>query len=165
MGIATAFALAITFVLIVTVFKGVLAVPQQSVWIVEKMGKFDRTLEPGIFSVGETILNVPDYTATLSADYDRPIAEDTNLFVRADFPYTGRSHAYYASSSAPFHYSPNYGVVNLNVGVTKKKLSVAIYGKNLANNKKIIQYPLVNTVQEGYTLRPLTVGVTASYQF
>lgn len=124
-----------------------------------------RTNEPGIFTVGETILNVPDYTATLSADYDHPIGDDTNLFVRADFPYTGRAHAYYSSSSAPYHYSPNYGVLNLNMGVTRKKLTLGLYGKNLANNKKIIQYPLVNTVQEGYTLRPLTVGVTASYQF
>jgi outer membrane receptor protein involved in Fe transport len=123
------------------------------------------TLEPGIFTVGEEILNVPDYTATLSADYDRPIGDETNLFVRADFPYTGRSHAYYNSSTVANHISPNYGVLNLNVGVTRKKLSVGLYGKNLANNKKIIQYPSVNTVQEGYTLRPLTVGLTASYQF
>jgi regulator of protease activity HflC (stomatin/prohibitin superfamily) len=48
MEFGTAIGLAITFILVVTVFKGVRMVPQQSVWIVEKLGKFDRALEPGL---------------------------------------------------------------------------------------------------------------------
>lgn len=41
-------ALAVTFLIVVTIFKGIRIVPQQSVWIVEKLGKFDRALEPGL---------------------------------------------------------------------------------------------------------------------
>jgi outer membrane receptor protein involved in Fe transport len=85
--------------------------------------------------------------------------------VRVDFPYTGRSHAYYNSSTVPNHWSPNYGILNLNVGITQKKLSVGLYAKNLLDSKKVIQFPSVNTVQEGYTVRPLTIGVTGSMQF
>ena len=44
----TVFALVITLLAAITVFKGVRMVPQQSVWIVEKLGKYDRTLEPGL---------------------------------------------------------------------------------------------------------------------
>jgi iron complex outermembrane receptor protein len=123
-----------------------------------------RTSEPGIFSVGESILNVPDFSATLSADYDVMLNDTTTGFVRADFPWTGKSHAYYNSSTVINHWSPAYGILNLNVGATRKGMQVALYAKNLLNSRKIIQYPSVDSVQEGYTVRPLTVGVTASLQ-
>lgn len=37
-----------TFVAVLVVWKGVKIVPQQSVWIIERLGKFDRKLEPGL---------------------------------------------------------------------------------------------------------------------
>jgi len=39
---------AIAFIGVLSIFKGIRIVPQQSVWIVEKLGKFDRSLEPGL---------------------------------------------------------------------------------------------------------------------
>lgn len=46
---ASAFALlSITFVLVLLVWKGVHIVPQQQIWIVEKLGKFDRALQAGL---------------------------------------------------------------------------------------------------------------------
>ncbi|HEU5047142.1 MAG TPA: stomatin-like protein [Rickettsiales bacterium] len=48
MALGTVIGLVITFVGVVTIFKGIRIVPQQSVWIVEKLGKFDRALEPGL---------------------------------------------------------------------------------------------------------------------
>jgi hypothetical protein len=54
--------------------------------------------------------------------------------------------------------------VNLNLGFTHDKLTVGLYAKNLLNWKGIIQYPSVNSVPEGYTVRPLTMGVMATFQ-
>ena len=48
MDFTTTVFLAFTVIAVITVFKGVRMVPQQSVWIVEKLGKFDRALEPGL---------------------------------------------------------------------------------------------------------------------
>ncbi len=42
------FFLVVAFVFVLIVWKGVKIVPQQSAWIVEKLGKFDRKLEPGL---------------------------------------------------------------------------------------------------------------------
>jgi outer membrane receptor protein involved in Fe transport len=123
-----------------------------------------RTSYPSIVHVGESLLNVPDYTITPSIDYDFQVNDLTQGYVRLDFPYTGNSRAYFDESHLPNVTSPNYGVLNLNVGITRKKLSVGVYAKNLADNKKVIQFPSVNSVQEGFTLRPMTVGVTASLQ-
>lgn len=51
------------------------------------------------------------------------------------------------------------------LGATRDTWSVGLYAKNLLNWKNIIQYPSVNSVQEGYTVRPLTLGVTATVGF
>lgn len=40
--------LVIGFIGLLVIFKGIKIVPQQSAWIVEKLGRFDRKLEPGL---------------------------------------------------------------------------------------------------------------------
>jgi iron complex outermembrane recepter protein len=118
----------------------------------------------GIANVGEEVLGVPIYTVTPSIDYDAPIGDRTTLFAHAEFPYTGRSRGYFDSSGLPHVFQPGYGIVNLNFGVTRDKLSVSLYAKNALNWKNIIQYPSVNSVQQGYTVRPLTYGLMATFE-
>ena len=36
------------FALVLTIWKGIKIVPQQQAWVVERLGKYDRTLEPGL---------------------------------------------------------------------------------------------------------------------
>jgi len=128
-----------------------------------------KTLVPGIVGEGEDILNVPKANATLSSDYDLPLTDQRSLFVRADFPWVGQAHAYYATQTVPFHYNPAYGILNASIGVLQrdvgesgKKLTLSLYAKNLLNSQKIIQYPSVFQVEEGYTVQPLTVGLSVS---
>ena len=52
----------------------------------------------------------------------------------------------------------------MSTGFTHDGLSVSLKVKNLLNWKNIIQYPSINSVQEGYTVRPMTVGITATMQ-
>jgi len=113
---------------------------------------------------GEWILNVPLYTVTPSFDYDAPVNDRVSIFARGDFPYTGRSRGYFDSSGLPHVFQPGYGIVNMSVGFTRDKLSVGLYAKNLLNWKNIIQYPSVNLVQQGYTVRPATIGITVTLQ-
>jgi iron complex outermembrane receptor protein len=44
-------------------------------------------------------------------------------------------------------------------------LEISAYVKNLADDKTIIQRPVINSVSEGYTLRPITFGLTAKKTF
>ena len=118
----------------------------------------------GIVSPGEWVLNVPLYTVTPSFDYDTPINDRMSLFARGDFPYTGRSRGYFDSSGLPHVFQPGYGILNMSVGFTRDKLSVGLYAKNVLNWKNIIQYPSVNSVQQAYTVRPMTIGITATMQ-
>ena len=118
----------------------------------------------GIVSPGEWVLNVPLYTVTPSFDYQAPINDRLSLFARGDFPYTGRSRGYFDSSGLPHVFQPGYGILNMSVGFTRDKLSVGLYAKNVLNWKNIIQYPSVNSVQEAYTVRPMTIGITATME-
>jgi outer membrane receptor protein involved in Fe transport len=118
-----------------------------------------------IVSIGESILNVPKYTITPNVDYETRISSSAVIFVAADAPFTGRSRAYFATSGLANQFSPGYGIVNLNVGFARESLKVGFYAKNLLNRKTIIQYPSVLSVPEGYTVRPLTSGITFAMQF
>jgi outer membrane receptor protein involved in Fe transport len=132
-------------------------------------GYITKSFVPDIVGVGENILNVPFYNVTASSDYEIPIGADRALFVRADFPYVGRSHSNYAAIPVPYHFNPSYGTLNASIGLLQKSfhggtrtLSMALYAKNLLASHEIIQYPAVFQVQEGYTARPQTIGVTIS---
>lgn len=48
MDFGTLIVLGLGFLAILTVWKGIYIVPQQSAWVVEKLGSFDRVLEPGL---------------------------------------------------------------------------------------------------------------------
>ena len=119
---------------------------------------------PSTAAVGADVLNVPKYTFTIGADYDYPINDTVDAFIRADYELTGNSKGAF-STSDPAYYQPAYGVVNGSFGVNTGPYEVSIYAKNLGNNDKIIQHPAINFVSEAYTLRPLTVGIKGSMKF
>jgi outer membrane receptor protein involved in Fe transport len=116
-----------------------------------------------IVYVGEQVLGVPIYTVTPSLDYDRPVTQEWHAFAHLDFPYTGRSRGYFDSSGLPHVFQPGYGIGNVNLGMSRDRISIALYAKNVFNWKNVIQYPSVNSVEQGYTVRPLTFGVTATF--
>jgi outer membrane receptor protein involved in Fe transport len=45
------------------------------------------------------------------------------------------------------------------------RYQVSLFAKNLFDNKTILQAPTINSVTMGYTLRPLTVGVSLQAKF
>jgi outer membrane receptor protein involved in Fe transport len=92
------------------------------------------------------------------------VTEDWLLKTQVDYDWTGRSNGSYQIGN-PDYYNPSYGVMNLSIGLEADRYEVALYAKNLLDNKEIIQSPEINTVVEGYTVRPMTIGMTAKYKF
>ena len=113
---------------------------------------------------GQQLLNVPKWTGTFGADYAVPLATEIAGFAHGDFDVVGSSRGAF-SDSDPAAKQPRYGTLNARLGVTIRKWVLTLYGQNLTNNKTIIQRPSINFVEEGYLLRPLTVGVRASVHF
>ena len=56
-------------------------------------------------------------------------------------------------------------MVNLSLGLTWGRYNVAVYAKNLLDNRTIIQSPEINTVIEGYTVHPRVIGLRSKVDF
>ncbi len=75
-GISTFF-FVLMFVIVLLVWKGVKIVPQQSAWVVENLGKFDRILEPGMRFLVPFVENI-SYRHSLK-EYAMDVQEQTAI--------------------------------------------------------------------------------------
>jgi outer membrane receptor protein involved in Fe transport len=118
----------------------------------------------GVVAVGEDIPDVPKFTITPSIDYGMDIGEGVSGVVHLDYTEVGHSHGTTLVSD-PAYTQAAYGVMNANITMNMNGWQVEAYAKNLLNNSQIIARPTVNYNEEGYTLRPLTIGLQVSRNF
>jgi iron complex outermembrane recepter protein len=111
---------------------------------------------------GAALLNVPDWTANLSADYGFDLTPDYRASVGGDVEYTGRVKN--TSYDEGFNVSlPSYVLVNLRASVTWRDYQVTLYADNVFD--KNAEVNVINDVDDAYnvlTNRPRTVGVRLS---
>jgi len=110
---------------------------------------------------GQTIPGVPRYNIAATADYNFDVTDRISGFVRGSSNWIGASRGALLSSD-PDYARPAYNTVNLSVGTIVGAWETTLFAKNLFNNQKVIQHPNVEFVNEGYRLRPLTVGLSLS---
>ena len=138
---------------------------------------------------GELVPGVPKYNFDFNARQNFTLSDTMSGFVMFDLPWVGPSHGEPIGGNADYE-RPSYFTLQASLGVDWKNWEFTVFGKNLTNNKTIIQRPdiqgsgvdapgtsspiygfsylgnpnlLPNT--QGFTLRPLTVGVNAAYKF
>ncbi len=114
--------------------------------------------------VGQTVEDVPERTASISADYDFPIVGAWTGFAHVDYDFTGHAHGAF-QTYLPNYENAAYGVVNAQLGVNDDAWKIYLFAKNLLNDHTIYQQPTDSSVTEGYTVRPLTVGISARRDF
>ena len=123
------------------------------------------SVDPGLGAqVGDKLLGTPDWTAAFGTEYTTQIRDGMDGFVRADWEWTGPSHGAF-SNTDPDYGRPVYNVLNASIGADFGSTVITLYAKNLLDQNKTIQRPSLLSVNEGYTVRPLTVGVTLSKDF
>jgi outer membrane receptor protein involved in Fe transport len=115
-------------------------------------------------AVGENVLFTPAWSATALTDYDFPISPNMQGFVRADYDWVGPSNGSFQSYN-PNYRNPAYGVLNASLGFYMGSWTASLYAKNLTDSKIILQQPVINSVVEAYTLRPLTAGIQITKHF
>ncbi len=114
--------------------------------------------------VGQSLEDVPERTATVSVDYDSSIVDDWSGFAHVDYDFTGHSHGAF-QTYLPSYENKAYGVVNAQLGVDSDTLKVYLFAKNLLNDHTIYQQPTIASITEGYTVRPLTIGISVREDF
>jgi outer membrane receptor protein involved in Fe transport len=121
---------------------------------------------PAEAAIGSWLIDVPEYTVDAKASYAFRLVDGSSLITRVDYAYQGDSYGSYqpidfiTGTPNPNYQNPGYGVLNASFGYTGSWLDLSVYAKNLANDRKIIQEPEVNTVFEAYTVHPRIVGLT-----
>jgi iron complex outermembrane recepter protein len=133
-----------------------------------------RSINPVTVPVGSHLIDVPYATADVSLAYDWMINDKVSVRPFIAYEWTGRSNGSYQrftntvalGSLTNLNYNnPSYGVVNANVTLSYGPYEVSVYAKNLLDDQTIIQTPEINTVYEGYTVRPRTIGVSLKAHF
>jgi outer membrane receptor protein involved in Fe transport len=122
-------------------------------------------VNPGVgATVGEKLLNTPDWSATFRAEYAFPITDDIGGFVRGDWDWIGRSHGTFTPTDPNFSH-PVYNLLNASFGIAKDDYELSIYGKNILDSAKTIQVVTINDLESGYTPQPASFGAKFTIKF
>ncbi len=114
---------------------------------------------------GAHIPGVPKYNATLSAQYNFNFTTDVYGFVRGASRWTGSSYGGFSVLPTldpnPDYRRPAYNVLEASAGVSWGNWDLTVFAKNLTDNQKIIQRPIVQfTSNEAYRVPPRTIGIS-----
>jgi iron complex outermembrane receptor protein len=122
--------------------------------------------DTGVLNVhkGDEIQGVPKYSVRLGFEYRFVPTSHGSAFVRGSGQWTGASHGTLVPGSTDY-VRPAYVTADASAGFSFDRWEFTVFAKNLTNNRKIIQQPSIQGVNEAYYLRPRTVGVTAAYEF
>lgn len=115
-------------------------------------------------TVGEHLLNTPEWTTTVHGEYEWPMPSGAGLFLRADYDLIGPSNGSF-NVDDPAYSRPSYTLLNASGGFRRGNWTASLYARNVLNDQKIIQRVPIELLETAYTPRPLTVGVRVSAGF
>ena len=113
---------------------------------------------------GSHLLGVPENTASIGLDYNRPLTDRVDGFASVNWSHTGDSYGAYATTSKDYR-RPSYDLVDASLGVDIDKVEVSLFAKSLLNQDTVIQKPSVLFITQGLVLRPRTVGLNVRAKF
>lgn len=138
-----------------------------------------KTLLTGTFP-GEKVPGVPDFNLSFDAKQNFRINDRIGGFVSIAPSWVGESHGVVIDTN-PDYKRPSYISIDATAGLDFGRWEVTLFGRNLTNNNKVIQRPdiegsaspiyqfdyLGNQTRnlQGFTLRPLTIGMNAALRF
>jgi len=112
--------------------------------------------------VGDPLPYSALWTTTQSVNYERPLFDTYSGFVNASWSYTGGRK----SEFSPFgrEHLPGYSVFNLRLGVEDDSWMLAVYAKNLGDERAFTA--ITSYVYDSATvITPRTLGVELSKKF
>jgi hypothetical protein len=131
---------------------------------------------PLLNAAGDKLSSVLPWQASAHAEYSRDISQIWNgarAYVRADYrwlsgaPERNPDVAGY-DDEVGLHTNPAYAILNLRLGVLVQQLDLSAYVFNATRSNPVLGYAHDNTADPLFyasDIRPLTVGVTATYRF
>ena len=112
---------------------------------------------------GNPFPNAPDYNLNVSARYDVPISDTSRLFVAGDFNMQGKTN-FVPYATVEYRADGNYEL-GAKIGYAFKTYEVALFARNLTNQKNLIDVIDTNNYRAGIYNDPRVFGVTFSGSF
>jgi iron complex outermembrane receptor protein len=112
---------------------------------------------------GNPFPNAPDYNLNLSARYDFPISDDSRVFVAGDFNMQGKT-SFVPYQTVEYRADGNYEL-GAKIGYAFKTYEVAVFARNLTNQKNLIDVIDTSNYRAGIYNDPRVFGVTLSGSF
>lgn len=119
---------------------------------------------------GDTLLNVPRWTGSTSAEYTMRLWNDLPAFARVDYTFTGQANSLYDRTS-PFAKRAAYSLTNLKFGVDAgEHWRTTFFVDNVFNKIGQTDLPTaisadLPTTRRYAITRPRTIGLTVSYGY
>ncbi|MFC3050539.1 TonB-dependent receptor [Kordiimonas pumila] len=111
---------------------------------------------------GDKIPYVPEYTASLSAEYITPVTDTLNAIARLDYSYTGESANGFRPTYLYYATFGDYSMINARLGLEAADWKVSLFARNLMNSKGITNNGGAGTL---IALTPRTIGINLGYSF
>jgi iron complex outermembrane recepter protein len=131
----------------------------------------DNTVPGTQGGAGDRLQNVPEWTASFSFAYDRPISDLRSIYLRGNYAYVGEKNALFDRTS-PYYSIDAYSLASARLGLaaTDDKWDTAIFVDNLFDQRVQESLPESLTanlpIQRRISLnRPRTVGINFKYAF
>ena len=100
------------------------------------LGYTDGVLrDPGVLAQepNTRLSQVPEWTGTISASYERPITARLSLFAAVDYSYTGSVDV--SNGQRGFYERQPFNMANGNIGISFGHSQLLLYGKNLLDKR------------------------------
>jgi outer membrane receptor protein involved in Fe transport len=115
---------------------------------------------------GDQLPDIPNWTASVLAEYDVPLSATTKGFIRGDYRYTSARKAILTSQSVV---KGAYSLVNLSLGVDIRNWEASVFVLNLTDSRpSYLGQPFPTTLagfEPDQTERPRTIGAGLRLRF
>jgi outer membrane receptor protein involved in Fe transport len=115
---------------------------------------------------GDPIPSVPEFTGSVSAQFDFPVSGSWTGYVRGDWSYTGDSQTQFNQNGEFFNEQGAYDIADLRLGFENGPWRITLYAENLLDERAEVTIVENRAVPLSiFTNRPRTLGVKIRRQF
>jgi outer membrane receptor protein involved in Fe transport len=120
---------------------------------------------------GDPLPYVPDWSLSLSGDYEWPVFDDATAYVGGTFSMTGDQTGDFLirTGSGSIQEAPNYETIDLRAGIEFGRWSLEAYVRNLTDERGITSMVPIGVLPNGAlgigTIRPRTIGLSIGASF
>ena len=125
-----------------------------------------KTVKPGVgFEVGERPPGAPQKNASAGLQYDFQLSASWSAFARADYTYVGSTRYKFGQIDPVVVLQDAYDLTNLRLGLQRADLAVELFGRNVTDERAVVNTTDPSLGDRQYLARPREIGVELRYSF